>query len=94
MVPAINYLENKNLFDSTLYDYGFVANNLAVISYYIFGSLSIGGLYLIKLFLILLVKLLLILISKNLILSLELENTYKSFFYIFYIYSNIFTRLL
>ena len=39
LVPAINYLENKNLFDSTLYDYGFVANNLAVISYYIFGSL-------------------------------------------------------
>ena len=43
LVPAINHLENKNLFGTTLYDYGFIANNLAVISSYIFGFLSIGG---------------------------------------------------
>lgn len=84
LVPAINHLENKDFFESTLYDYGFIANNLAVISYYIFGSLSIGGLYIIKLILIFFIKLILILISKNLVLSLELGNTYKKIFFIIF----------
>ena len=79
MVPAINYLKNGNLFGSTLSDYGFFANNLALIANYIFGNLSIGGLLFIKLILIYLIKFTLILISKNIILSLEINDFLKKF---------------
>jgi len=84
LVPAINHLEDKNLFGPTLYDYGFIANNLAVISSYIFGFLSIGGFYIIKLILVFLVKLSLIFISRSLVSSLELENNYKINFFVLF----------
>ena len=79
-----NHLEDKNLFGPTLYDYGFIANNLAVISSYIFGFLSIGGFYIIKLILVFLVKLSLIFISRSLVSSLELENNYKINFFVLF----------
>ena len=84
LVPAINYLKNGNLFGSTLYDYGFFANNLALIANYIFGNLSIGGLLFIKLILIYLIKFTLILISKNIILSLEINDFLKKTFFIIF----------
>ena len=84
LVPAINYLENGNIFGSTLYDYGFIANNLALISSYIFGSLSIGGFYLLKLILIFFVKFFLILISKKIILSLDVNDFIKKLFFVIF----------
>ena len=84
LVPAINYLEKGNLFGSTLYDYGYIANNLAVISSYFFGSLTLGSFILLELILIYLIKFSLVLISKNVVLSLNVDDFLKKTFFIIF----------
>ena len=84
LVPAINFLEKRNIFSSTLYDYGYVANNLATISNYILGSLTLGGFIFIELILIFFVKFSLILISKNIVSFINIEDFQKKLFFIIF----------
>jgi len=89
LTPPINYLNNQEFFQSTLYDYGFVGNNLGLIFNYLFGFYTLGSINFIKLALILLVKLLLIFISKKLIEYLDYEDFYKKLFFILFTFTLI-----
>jgi hypothetical protein len=82
LVPPLNYLEKKELFKATTYDYGFIANNFGLISKYFLGYYTIGSITFIKLLLIYLGKLSLILILKNIITNLNLNNILKKIFFI------------
>ena len=84
LVPPLNFLNKNELFKATLYDYGFIANNLGLIFKLFAGYYSSGGIILIKLLLVFGNKFLLILISKKIILYLSLnENLKKILFIIF-----------
>ena len=86
LVPPINYLNNKEFFNSTLYDYGFIANNFGLISKFFIGYYTIGSINFIKLLLIYLVKLCLILISKKIATDLILNDVFKKIFFIILVF--------
>jgi len=65
LVAPLNYLITGKFFKSTFYDYGFVANNIGLISNFFLGYYTLGSIKIIKLILIFLNKFLLILISKK-----------------------------
>ena len=77
LVPPLNYLETNKLFKSTIYDYGFIANNIGLIFHYFFGYYTIGSLTLIKLIFIFISKFFLILLSKKIISFLNINNYLK-----------------
>tara|TARA_A100001015_G_scaffold162606_1_gene180718 strand:- start:2148 stop:4013 length:1866 start_codon:yes stop_codon:yes gene_type:complete len=84
LTPPINYLNNQNFFQSTLYDYGFIGNNLGLIFNSLFGFFTLGSINFIKLILILLIKLSLILISKRIIDFLDYDEFFKKLFFILF----------
>ena len=84
LVPPMNFLISKNIFQSTIHDYGFIANNLGLIYNYFFGYFSLGSIIFIFLLCIFLVKFFLILITKKIINFLPFESELKViFFFIF-----------
>jgi hypothetical protein len=84
LVPPLNYLKTKGLFTSTIYDYGFIANNFGLISNFFLGFYSISTIILIKLLLIYFVKFFLILTSKKVINNLNFDNNLKKIFFIIF----------
>ena len=84
LVPPINHLSSDEFFQSTLYDYGFIGNNLGLIINYFFGFYTLGAINFFKLVLILLIKILLILFTKKLTEYLEYEDFYKKLFFIIF----------
>jgi len=82
LVPSLNYLKNKELFNATFYDYGLISQNLVLILKYFFGYYSIGSVKFIKLLLIYLIKLSLVLIVKKISNDLHLNDFYKKIFFI------------
>jgi len=89
LTPPINYLSNKEFFQSTLYDYGFIGNNLGLIFNYIFGFFTLGSINFIKLILILLIKFSLILIAKKTTEYLDYDEFYKRLFFILFAFTLI-----
>ena len=87
LTPPINYLNNKEFFKSTLYDYGFIGNNLGLIFNYLFGFFTLGSINFIKLILILLIKFSLVLISKKIIDYLNFDGFYKKLFFILFTFT-------
>jgi hypothetical protein len=83
LVPPLNYAKNKELFNSTFYDYGLIAHNLGFISKYFLGYYSIGSIKFTKLLLIFLIKFSLILIIKKISTDLKLNDIFKKIFFIF-----------
>ena len=84
LVPPMNFLISKNIFQSTIHDYGFIANNLGLIYNYFFGYFSLGSIFFIFLFCIFLVKFFLILIAKKITNFLPFDSKLKViFFFIF-----------
>ena len=86
LVPPVNYLNDKELFNATLYDYGFIANNFGLISKFFLGYYTIGSINFIKLLLIYLIKFVLILISKKIATDLILNDIFKIFFFIILVF--------
>jgi len=84
LTPPLNYLSNKVFFRSTLYDYGFVGNNLGLVFNYFFGFYTLGAINFVKLVLIFLVKFSLILISKKLTNYLNYDIFFKKLFFILF----------
>ncbi|MDC6482029.1 hypothetical protein PQY72_00915 [Pelagibacteraceae bacterium] len=84
LVPPQNYLESGELFKSTLYNYGLLANNMGLIFHQIFGFYSMGSIAFIILLLILIMKFILLLFAKEISKSISSNiNTNKLFFIIF-----------
>ena len=83
LVPPLNYAKNKELFNSTFYDYGLIAHNLGFISKYFLGYYSIGSIKFTKLLLVFLIKFSLILIIKKISTDLKLNDIFKKIFFIF-----------
>ena len=65
LVPPINHINSNDFFKSTLYDYGFIGNNLGLIFNKFFNFYTLGSINFLKLILILIVKFFLIFISKK-----------------------------
>ena len=84
LVPPLNYLNKGGLFQSTFYDYGFIANNLGLIFNFIFGYYTIGSVILIKLIFTFFNKFFLILISKKVISYLNIKNFFKKILFIIF----------
>lgn len=82
LVGPLNYLITGKFFKSTFYDYGFVANNIGLISNFFLGYYTLGSIKIIKLILIFLNKFLLILISKKIISYLTIKSFFKKLFFI------------
>ena len=77
----INYLNKKNLWTGTHFDYGLIGNNINIFFYYLFGEITIGINRFGSLCLILLNKILVILLCKKLIINtLEFRNKNLIFF--------------
>lgn len=81
LVPPLNYLVGKDILKTTLYDYGLIANNLALIYNFIFGYFNPGSIIFIFLLLIFFIKLLLIKILKKLFDFLHFKKEIKIVFY-------------
>ncbi|MAW17617.1 MAG: hypothetical protein CMJ01_03560 [Pelagibacteraceae bacterium] len=84
LTPATNYLANKEFFKSTLYDYGFVGNNLGLLINYFFDFYNLGTINLIKIIFIFLIKVSLIFLSKKLIESTNFDDFFKKTFFIIF----------
>jgi len=84
LVHPLNYLKKGEFFKSTFYDYGFIANNIGLISNFFLGYYTLGSIKLIKLILIYLSKFFLILISKKLISYLTIKSFLKKIFFIIF----------
>ena len=84
LVPPLNYLQTNKLFKSTIYDYGFIANNIGLISYFFLGYFTPGSITLTKLIFIYFLKFSLILLSKKIICYLNLNNYLKIIFFIIF----------
>ncbi len=82
LVPPINFIETNKFWSSTLYDYGFILNNISLILWKIIGFQSIGSSRLTFLLLIFLNKLLLLLISKNICKTLIFNKNINCIFFI------------
>ena len=80
LVPPLNFLNKNELFQGTLYDYGFIGNNIGLILNFFTGYYSAGGIILIKLLLVFGNKFLLILISKKVILHVFLHKNLKKYY--------------
>ncbi len=89
LVPPLNYLETNKLFKSTIYDYGFIANNIGLIFHYFFGYYTIGSLTLIKLIFIFITKFFFICLSKKIISFLNINNYSKIIFFIIFTFTAI-----
>ena len=84
LVPPLNFLEKGTLFKSTLYDYGFVANNIGLIFKFFTGYHSIGGIYFVKLLLVYACKFILIFISYKLVSYIILSDYLKKVLFIIF----------
>ena len=84
LVPPMNFLISKNIFQSTIHDYGFIANNLGLIYNYFFGYFSLGSIIFIFLFCIFLIKFFLILITKKLLIFYLLNQKLKFYFFLYF----------
>ena len=84
LVPPLNYIENKELLKSTIYNYGFIGNNLGLLSNFVLGYYSIGSVTFISLILIYLNKVFIILISKKIISYLNFEEIIKKLLFIIF----------
>jgi len=89
LTPPTNYLNNKDFFQSSLYDYGFTGNNLGLIFNYLFGFYTLGAINFIKLILIFTIKIFLILISKQITEYLNYEIFFKKIFFIIFTFALI-----
>ncbi len=89
LVPPINTIATSKLWLSTMYDYGFIANNIGSIIYLFFDNFTIGSIKFSHLLWIALNKLLLILIARKIILSLNIETNYKPIFLIIFVFTII-----
>tara|TARA_Y100000590_G_scaffold181136_1_gene206458 strand:- start:777 stop:2612 length:1836 start_codon:yes stop_codon:yes gene_type:complete len=77
LVPPINYLNTGKFWLSTIYDYGFIANNLGLIFLKIFDNFSIGLVRFSHLFLFFLNKIILIFICRKICLNINLKENLK-----------------
>ena len=84
LIPPLNYIENKELLKSTIYNYGFIGNNLGLLSNFVLGYYSIGSVTFISLILIYLNKVFIILISKKIISYLNFEEIIKKLLFIIF----------
>ena len=82
LVPPMNYLKTNKFFESTLYDYGFIANNLGFFYYKLFNFYTPNSIILIKLFLIFLIKIFLILLLSKVVNFFSFKKEIKIIFYI------------
>ena len=83
LVAPKNFL-NFNSINSTFYDYGFLGNNIALISQYLFDYYSPGSIKIIKIILIFFIKFLLLFLSKEIVSNLYFNYRVKQiFFFIF-----------
>ena len=84
LTPPTNYLANKEFFKSTLYDYGFVGNNLGLLINYFFDFYNLGTINFFKIVLVFFIKVLLVFISKQLIESTNFDDFFKKSFFIIF----------
>ena len=89
LVPPMNFLLSNELLKSTLYDYGFIANNLGTIYHNFFNYYSIGSIYFIFLIFIFLIKFSLILISKKICDFLNYDRNIKIVFFCLFAFISI-----
>ncbi len=82
LVPPVNYLFNKTLWLSTLYDYGLGGNNLGFIISKFTDHHSVGSTRFVKLLLIFFNKILIIFICRKLLSNLVFDKYTKNAFYI------------
>ncbi len=82
LVPPMNYLISGNFFQSTIHDYGFIANNIGLIYNFFFGYYSLGAIFFTFLIFILLIKFSLILLIKKIINLCSFNNNTKVLFFI------------
>lgn len=83
LVAPKNFL-NFNSINSTFYDYGFLGNNIGLLSHYLFDYYSPGSIKITKIVLIFLIKFLLLLLSKEIVSNLHFNYRFKQiFFFIF-----------
>jgi len=84
LVPPINHINSNDFFKSTLYDYGFIGNNLGLIFNKFFNFYTLGSINFLKLILILIVKFFLIFISKKIVSNLNYGKFLKIIFFIIF----------
>ena len=82
LVPPMNYLQSGNFFQSTIHDYGFIANNIGLIYKYFFGYYSLGTIIFTFLLCIFFIKFLLILLVKRIIDLTSFNPNTKLLFFI------------
>ena len=87
LVPPKNYIFSEKFWLSTIYDYGFLANNIGTILNKLFNNYTIGSVRFSSIFLILLNKIILILICRKITMFLNLNHTSKNIFFIFFAFS-------
>ena len=81
-MPPLNFLEKGTLFKSSVYDYGFIANNIGLIFKFFTGYYSIGSIYFVKLLLVYTCKFALILISYKIVSYITLSDYLKKALFI------------
>ena len=84
LVPPQNYLDSGELFKSTLYNYGLLANNIGLIFHQIFGFYTIGSITLIILLLIFVIKFILLLFAKKIATSISSNISLRKLFFIIF----------
>jgi hypothetical protein len=84
LVHPLNYLITGGLFKSTFYDYGLIANNIALFSNFLMGFYTLGSVKLTLLVLIFLNKLFLILLSKKIISFFSFNSFLKILLFIIF----------
>ncbi|MDB3932067.1 hypothetical protein N9374_03215 [Candidatus Pelagibacter sp.] len=82
LTPPINYYFNGSLWNSTVYDYGLISNNLAGAIWSLLGEKSIGSFRFSLLSLQLLNKILLVFISKIFVDSTNFRKETKTYFFL------------
>ena len=84
LVPPINYLNSEKFFETTFYDYGFIANNIGLIYHFFFNNFTIGSIYFTFFVFIFLTKFALILICKKICSLLNYNKNIKIIFFCFF----------
>ena len=82
LVPPINYSFKKSFWLSTIYDYGFIANNLGLFFSKLTNFYTIGSIRFSFLILTFLNKILLVLICRKLSLTLNFDKNIKNIFFL------------
>lgn len=82
LTPPINQELRGGFWTATLYEYGFISNNLATLIWKIIDQKSIGSVRFLLLIIMLLNKLLLIYISKLIVEKINFDRSVKIFFFI------------